>query len=106
VDRDELTDTWRELLSLARGRDLVYPMATKDDFIAQMTRSGKAVVFRNQSYDAERVARLIPQFFFPVASEQDLMHKTLELLVSRGLLPVQALSSLEQTGPAGSEHDH
>lgn len=79
-----------ELLHLARQRGLRYPIATKGDFVRQMTESGDQVVFRRMSYDAAFAASLIPEFFFPVDSEDDLMEKATELLMARGLLPLAA----------------
>ena len=75
-----------DLSSISRSRELSYPMATKQDFVAQMTRSGDPIVFDGVSYDAEFAAALIPDFFFPVESEADLVTKSTELLYARGLI--------------------
>jgi hypothetical protein len=76
-----------ELAFLIRSRDLTYPIATKAEFVRLMTRSPGPVLFRRRRYDAEFGASLVPEFFFPATSEQDLLTKIGELLISRGLLP-------------------
>jgi hypothetical protein len=83
--RMSLSDS--ELASLIRSRDLTYPIATKAEFVHLMTRSPAPVLFRGRRYDAEFGASLVPEFFFPATSEQDLLTKIGELLISRGLLP-------------------
>jgi hypothetical protein len=77
----------RELVEIARSRRLRYPIKTKAEFIAQMRRAADTVVFRDRVYDAVLATELIPEFFFPVESERDLVEKTMELLLARGLLP-------------------
>ena len=81
---------WSELERIARARELVYPIETKREFVTQMTRSEDPVAFRGMSYDAEFAAELIPDFFFPLDSEDDLLTKASELLMARGLLAVPA----------------
>src|SRR6266566_799026 len=81
----------REFVTMARERDLRFPMQTKDEFIEAMAASPEPVRFRGQAYNASEVSRLIPDFFFPLASEDDLIRKVTELLMARGLLPVQPL---------------
>jgi hypothetical protein len=80
-----------ELVALARARGLKYPIETRSQFVAQMVAPGRPVIFRGVAYEAEFASSLIPEFFFPIASEQDLVSKALELLMARGLLPLQRL---------------
>jgi len=77
-----------DLTKLVSDRKLKFPMATKDDFVEQMVESGADVQFRGMSYDARFGASLIPEFFFPVQSDAELIGKVVELLISRGLLPL------------------
>lgn len=86
-----LTEEIRGLLELARGRGLEYPITDKQQFVDAMTAGGGEVVFRGQSFDAEFAARLIPDFFFPLHSEADLLEKTKDLLVARGMRPIADL---------------
>lgn len=81
----------QEFVALARQRGLTYPIRTKAEFVRQMTRSGEPVAFSGNHYDARFAAALIPEFFFPVDSEDDLVGKALELLMARGMLPLQEL---------------
>lgn len=80
-----------EIEELLRDRALQFPIPTKDDFVNQMAGSGRAVVFRKTSYDPHFAAGLMPEFFFPVESAEDLLQKGVELMVARGLfsLPQQ-----------------
>jgi hypothetical protein len=77
-----------ELAFLIRSRGLTYPITTKAEFVRLMTGAPSPVVFRRQRYDPGFGASLVPEFFFPATSEQDLLTKISELLISRGLLPV------------------
>ncbi|SDS74300.1 polyprenyl synthetase family protein [Actinopolymorpha singaporensis] len=86
-----LEEEIRGLLELARGRNLQYPIAEKQQFVDAMTASGGEVVFRGESFDTEFAARLIPDFFFPLDSEADLLEKTKDLLVARGMRPLADL---------------
>ena len=81
-----------EIAALLRLRDLTYPIATKADFVRLMTRAAEPVLFRGRRYDPGFAARLVPEFFFPVTSEQDLVAKLGELLVARGLSPANGRS--------------
>jgi hypothetical protein len=63
---------------------LRYPVATKADFVDQMSRSPQ-VVFRGVTYDMRFAAGLVPRFFFPIESAEDLVGKATELLAARGL---------------------
>jgi hypothetical protein len=81
-----------ELEQLASERDLRFPIATKTEYIAQMTASGEQIVFRGETYDAEFAANLIPEMFFPLESERDLIEKVADLLVARGLSPVPSVT--------------
>lgn len=77
-----------DLAQITASRRLSFPIATKADFVAQMTSGDEPVLFRGESYDARFAANLIPEFFFPVASEEDLTGKAEELLIARGLTPL------------------
>jgi hypothetical protein len=92
-----------ELVELARARGLLYPIDSKSDFVAQMSRSSAPVVFRGQEYDPAWSSQLIPEFFFPVASEGDLVAKALELLMARGMLPLDAMAARAGVDPTESE---
>jgi hypothetical protein len=94
-----------ELASLIRSRSLTYPIATKAEFVRLMTRSSAPVLFRRRRYDPGFGARLVPEFFFPAVSEQDLLTKIGELLISRGLLPVvcSAIRPAAQRGKDGRD---
>lgn len=85
---NDLLERYPELAELLRNRSFSYPVRTKADFIEQMVASSDTVVFRGVSYDARMGAGLVPDFFFPLASEEDLLTKIVELLVSRGLVPL------------------
>jgi len=93
-----------EFVALARARGLRFPIETKAQFIAQMLRPGGPVIFRGVAYDPEFAANLIPEFFFPIDSEQDLVAKALELLMARGLLPLQR--STETRDGSGTDVSH
>lgn len=79
----------RELVALGRSRGLRYPIRSKSEFVRQMTAIVEPVRFRDGSYDAAFASALIPDFFFPVESEDDLVDKALELLMARGMLPLE-----------------
>ena len=81
-----------DLVALIRSRGVEYPISSKADFVALMSRSGQPVSFRGRMYDAAYGAGLVPEFFFPVTSETDLLAKLEQLLVSRGLLTVSEAS--------------
>lgn len=74
-----------EIEELLRDRQLSFPILTKDDFVEQMSGSGRPVIFRKTSYDPKFAAGLMPEFFFPVTSAEDLLQKGVELMVARGL---------------------
>jgi hypothetical protein len=78
-------EQYPEIAELLRDRPLSYPIATKEDFVEQMSGSGRPVVFRKTSYDPKFAAGLMPEFFFPVESPEDLLQKGVELMVARGL---------------------
>jgi hypothetical protein len=88
LTQDAIAQQEREFVDLARERGLSFPIETKEEFVEQMTRAGATVLFRGEPYDAEAAARLMPEFFFPVASEEELVSKSLELLMSRGMIPL------------------
>jgi hypothetical protein len=77
-----------EVEELLRVRKLRFPLPTKEDFVAQMAERGQ-VIFRNISYDPHFAAELMPEFFFPIKSEEDMVQKGVELMIARGLFPVQ-----------------
>jgi hypothetical protein len=79
-----------EFVEMARARGLVYPIEKKSDFVAQMSRSNTPIVFRGKEYAPGWSSQLIPEFFFPVTSERDLVSKAMELLMARGMLPLDA----------------
>lgn len=84
---DGHTSANSEIAALLRSRGLTYPIATKADFVRLMMSVPQPVVFRGRRYDAGFGAGLVPEFFFPATSEQDLVAKLEELLFSRGLSP-------------------
>lgn len=76
------------LVKFLCAQRLSYPLETKDEFIAQMARVRQRVNFRGRRYDVSSAAQLVPDFFFPVTSEADLLVKVGELLMARGLAPL------------------
>ncbi len=76
----------QEIGQLLQERPLSFPIATKRDFVEQLVASGDRIVFRGVTYDTRSGAALLPEFFFPLESADDLIVKTVELLVSRGLV--------------------
>ena len=78
-------EQYPEIAELLRDRNLSFPIPTKEDFVNQMTRSETPVVFRKTSYDPHFAAGLMPEFFFPVTSPEDLLQKGVELMIARGL---------------------
>jgi hypothetical protein len=81
-------EQYPEIQELLRDRHLTFPIPSKDDFVDQMTRAGTPVVFRKTSYDPHFAAGLMPEFFFPIASPDDLLQKGVELMIARGLFAV------------------
>jgi|SRR5208282_453084 len=80
-----LLEQYPEIAELLRDRSLSFPIPTKEDWIHQMTCSGTPVVFRKTSYDPGFAAGLMPDFFFPVTTPEDLLQKGVELMIARGL---------------------
>ncbi len=78
-------DQYPEIAELLRDRSLSFPIPTKENFIDQMSGSGVQVIFRKTSYDPKFAAGLMPEFFFPVVSPEDLLQKGVELMIARGL---------------------
>jgi hypothetical protein len=78
-----------DVMEMIKSRALEFPIATKHDFITQMTKSGEPVWFHGVAYDPEFAAGLVPEFFFPITCEQDMLEKAVELITSRGLLPIR-----------------
>lgn len=72
-----------DLRGIAYAPCLRYPIATKAEFVAQLSTVG-SVTFRRTEYQAA-AANLIPAFFFPVPSADELVERTMDLLVARGL---------------------
>lgn len=73
-----------DLRRIAGASYLDYPIETKADFVVQLSRAG-TVLFRDREYDATQAAGLIPAFFFPLDSADDLVGRATELLAARGL---------------------
>lgn len=80
-----------DIRTLLRSREIRYPIPDRADFVAQMCAASAPVTFRGQDYEPEFAANLVSDFLFPISSEQDMLTKVGELLVSRGLLPIEAL---------------
>lgn len=87
-----LLDQYPEIAELLSDRSLSFPIPTKQAFVDQVTRSGTPVVFRKTSYDPHFAVGLMPEFFFPVTSPEDLLQRGAELMIARGLfkLPQEA----------------
>ncbi|MBF2063173.1 MAG: hypothetical protein IGS39_01880 [Calothrix sp. C42_A2020_038] len=88
---NSLSTQYSELAELARTRHLEYPIENKEEFISQMTKSDSPVIFHGKAYEPIFATGLFPEFFFPITSESDLIHKALELIMSRGLIPCKSL---------------
>ena len=86
-----------ELRALLDARRLAFPIETKDDFVAQMTASDARLTIGGTEYDTAFASALIPAFFFPLESADDLAGKAKELLISRGLLTLPAHASAGET---------
>jgi hypothetical protein len=95
-----------EVAGLVRSLNLSYPISTPDGLVTQVVESGRSVVFRGEDYDSRFAASLLPAFCFPLANEEDLIAKTAELLMARGLLPLQPLpwSAPQVLGAASPLH--
>jgi len=76
-----------EVEQLLKERALLFPIPDKDNFIEQMAGRGEPVMFRNIAYDPLFAADLMPEFFFPILSADDMLQKGVELMVARGLFP-------------------
>lgn len=87
----EQQDDLREVVELLRARSIRYPVANRVDFVEQMCAVTEPVVFRGQAYDTGFAANLVPEFLFPIESEDDVLTKVTELLVARGFLPIVSL---------------
>ena len=79
---------YAEVVAIIRDLHLEYPVVTRDDFVARISNSRDTIVFRDIAYDAAFGASLLPAFYFPITSEQDLLAKAIELMMARGLVPV------------------
>jgi uncharacterized protein (DUF4213/DUF364 family) len=86
-----LSTQYSELVELARTHNLKFPIENKEQFISQMTKSNSPLIFRGKAYESTFATDLLPEFFFPITSESDLINKALELMMSRGLIPCQSL---------------
>jgi hypothetical protein len=82
----ELAMKYPEIVRLLDNCSLSFPIPTKNDFIEQLVASRDQIEFRGVMYDTRFGAGLLPSFFFPLESADDLIVKTVELLISRGLL--------------------
>jgi hypothetical protein len=82
-------DTCSELSELVRLRNLRYPILNKEDFLSQMLLGGP-VVFKLTPYEPGYAASLMPTFLFPIKSEQELIAKAIELMISRGRLSLHS----------------
>lgn len=100
---DDIVRQLGELAEISRTRGLTYPIEKKSDFVAQMCSSGEPIVFRGRAYDPEWSSQLIPAFFFPVASERDLLAKAMELLMARGMVPLDAAALQAGINPLDPE---
>jgi hypothetical protein len=76
-----------ELHTLADSVGLTFPIASKQDFVVQMTKASSRIRFNGLDYDSQFAANLIPAFFFPLENLDDLLTKSTELLLSRGFVP-------------------
>jgi hypothetical protein len=79
-------------------------VATKSDFVDQMSRSPQ-VVFRGVTYDMRFAAALVPRFFFPIESAEDLVGKATELLTARGLAAAPPSGAGHRPAAAGRSLD-
>jgi hypothetical protein len=79
-----------DVVRFLREQQLSYPISSKNGFVEQMTRSQRSIAFQGRRYDVAAAVKLIPSFFFPIASERDLLAKVSDLLVARGLAPMSA----------------
>jgi hypothetical protein len=86
VETNDILKRYPEIAELLHSRSLTYPIDSKAVFIEQMAAGSETVMFRSQTYDVRFGAGLLPDFFFPLASEEDLVTKVAELLISRGLV--------------------
>jgi hypothetical protein len=107
---DVATD-YPEISRLIHVRALRFPIETKKDFIEQMVSSGEVVMFCGVAYNTRFGAGLMPNFFFPLQSAEDLITKAVELVVSRGLLPLPPFLPLPDPRPvswqsAGGSEKH
>jgi hypothetical protein len=78
-----------ELSELVHSRNLLYPIRNKADFLSQML-SGGPVIYKGTPYDPGYASSLVPAFFFPVNSEEEMIARATELMISRGHLPVSS----------------
>jgi|SRR5215469_8150365 len=88
VQLTDLVRNYPEIASLLDERALSFPITTKKEFVEQMVASGEEIVFRGVAYETRFGAGLLPDFFFPLQSAEDLLTKAVELVISRGLLPL------------------
>jgi hypothetical protein len=81
------TAQYVEVLHIIRELNLEFPVATQEQFVDRIAESRDTIVFRGVPYDAAFAARLLPPFYFPIHSEEDLLAKAIELMIARGLIP-------------------
>lgn len=82
-----------EVEQLLKERALQFPIPDKGNFIEQMAGRGEPVIFRNIAYDPLFAADLMPEFFFPILSPDDMLQKGVELMVARGLFPAPEITA-------------
>ncbi len=49
---------------------LSFPVSTKEGFVTQLVAYGSAIEFVGERYDTQSIARLIPDYFFPISDEK------------------------------------
>jgi hypothetical protein len=105
----DIATNYSEISRLIQARALPFPIETKKDFIEQMALGGETVIFRDIAYNTRFAAGLMPNFFFPLQSAEDLIAKAVELVVSRGLLPLPPtlprLNSRPSSWHSGSDNE-
>ena len=86
------------LRAMLDARALTFPIGDRASFVAQMMTSGAEVSFGGVQYETKFASTLLPSFFFPVMSLDDLLWKATELIASRGLVPVEAALQRSDAG--------
>lgn len=86
-----IAEQYVEVVGIIRALKLDYPIATQQEFVAYISSSCEVITFRGIAYDARFAANLLPPFYFPITSEQDLVGKAIELMMARGLVPMKRI---------------